>query len=400
MRLPLVTIALVGLAARPAARLHAQQDTAAKWYERLRFEGDARVRFETFFQEDVPNRGRFRIRMRVGFTLPISSTVTAGVRIATSEPGSVTSHNISLTGALTSKNIGLDRAFITWTPSNRFQMTGGKFANPMIRPAGLMRSELIWDDEVAPEGFHQQVNLVVAKEGTLRRLAVLGEQWSLQEQGAGPDTWLMGLQGVAELSLSSRTTATLTAGYYGYLNGEELALARNSNGALLVSNSVLLQDGSTLAGGRPLSPPSGNPFASFVNDFELLTGAAGVSIDRVFGRMPLQVYVDFVQNGGASTERTGMWAGVSAGTLRRRGDWAASILYTRVETEAVMSMYSYSDLGIGGTNNAGPVLQLQYRPGKDFTLSARHHMISPINEATANSPNTLHRLMLDASVAF
>ena len=400
MRCPLVIIVLVALSASPPTPLPAQQDTAAKWYERLRFEGDARVRYEYFSLEDVPNRGRFRIRMRAGFTLPISSKVTAGVRIATLEPGSVTSHNVSLTGALSSKTIGLDRAFITWTPSNRFQVTGGKFAIPLIRPAGLMRSEMIWDDEVAPEGFHEQFNLVVAKEGTLRRLAILGEQWSLQEVGGGPDTWMMGAQGVAELSLSSRVSATLTTGFYGYLNGKQLATARNNNGALLISNSVVLQDSTVLEGGRALAPPSGNPFATFVNDFQLLTAAAGISVDRVFGRMPLQIYVDVVQNGGASTERTGLWAGVSAGTLRRRGDWAASILYTRVETEAVMSMYSYSDLGFGGTNNAGPVLQLQYRPGKDFTLSARHHMISPINEATASSPSTLHRLMLDASVAF
>lgn len=400
MRLAYVTIALACLAARPAARLQAQQDTAAKWYERLRFEGDARVRYEYFSLEDVPNRGRFRIRMRAGFTLPISSTVTAGVRIATVEPGSVTSHNVSLTGALSTKTIALDRAFITWTPSDRFQVTGGKFALPLIRPAGLMRSEMIFDDEVAPEGFHEQVNLVVQKSGTLRRLAVLGEQWSLQEVGGGPDTWLMGAQGVAELSLSPRVSATLTTGFYGYLNGKQLATARNSNGALLVSNSVVLQDGTVLEGGKALSPPSGNPFATFANDFELLTAAAGISIDRVFGRMPLQLYVDVVRNGGASNEGTGMWAGVSAGTLRRRGDWAATIVYTRVETEAVMSMYSYSDLGFGGTNNAGPVITLQYRPGRNFTLSARHHVISPINEANAVSPSTLHRLQLDAAVAF
>src|SRR5262245_1678124 len=125
---PILVVAMAALTVRPVARLYAQQDTTLKWYERLRFEGDARIRHESFSLEDVPNRGRFRIRMRAGFTLPISNTVTAGVRIATLEAGSVTSHNVSLTGALTPKTIGLDRAFITWTPSNRFQMTGGKFA--------------------------------------------------------------------------------------------------------------------------------------------------------------------------------------------------------------------------------------------------------------------------------
>jgi hypothetical protein len=155
-----------------------------------------------------------------------------------------------------------------------------------------------------------------------------------------------------------------------------------------------------LPGGKLLAPPAGNPFARFLNDFELLTGSAGINIDKVFGRMPLQVYFDVVQNLGASTEETGYWAGISAGALRQRGDWAASVLYTHVPTEAVLSIYSYSDLGTGGTNVQGPIFQLQYRPSKDFTLSARHHMISAVNVATGASPNTLHRLMIDAGVSF
>jgi hypothetical protein len=259
---------------------------------------------------------------------------------------------------------------------------------------------LIYDDEVAPEGFHEQVNLVLAREGVLRRLAILGEQWSMQEVSNGPDTWMIGTQGVAELAFSSRVTATVTTGYYSYLNGQQLATARNSNNALLVSNSVVLSDGTVLEGGRALAPPAGNPFASFVSEFELLTGAVGVSIDRVFGRMPLQMYVDVVHNLGASTERSGYWVGISAGSLRRRGDWAANVLYTRVQTESLISMFSYSDLGLGGTNVEGPVFQVQYRPGKDFTLSARHHLIRGANRSTAPTPNSLHRLLLDAAVAF
>lgn len=400
MRITIGSIVLAAMTVLPPVRLSAQQDTTTKWYDRLRFEGDFRIRYEKFSLEDVPGRGRFRLRMRTGFTLPISKTVLAGVRIATSEPGSATSHNVSLTGAFTPKNIGLDRAFLSWVPSNRFTLTAGKFANPLVRPASLMRSELIWDEEVAPEGFHEQVNLVVAKEGLLRRVAVLGEQWSLQEVADGPDTWMFGGQGVADLSFSSRVSATVTAGYYAYLNGKQLATARNANGALLVTNSVVLRDSTILPGGKVLAPPAGNPFATFLNDFELVTGSAGVSIDRVFGRMPLQMYLDVVHNLGATSERTGYLAGISAGVLHQRGDWAAAVLYAHVPTEATLSIYSYSDLGPGGTNVQGPIFQLQYRPSKDFTLSARHHVISAVNPATAASPNTLHRLMIDAAVSF
>jgi hypothetical protein len=326
--------------------------------------------------------------------------VTAGVRLATAEQGSVTSTNISLTSAFTLKNVALDRAYITWAPSDRFTMTGGKFAFPLVRPAGVMRTEMVFDEDVAPEGFHEQLNLVLHQDGVLRRFAVLAEQWVIQEVSNGPDTWMLGGQAVADLAFSPRVTAAVTGGYYNYANGKQFAAARNSNSALFVSNSVVLQDGTVLEGGKALSPPSGNPFASFVNDFNLFNGNAGITVDKVFGRQPLQMYADVVHNSGASSENTGYWAGITAGALRRRGDWTATMLWVHLPTEATLSVYNYSDLGLGGTNNKGPIFQFQYRPGKDFTLSARHHIMSAVNEATGFSTKPIHRLLLDAGVSF
>jgi hypothetical protein len=399
MRLPLVTIALVALAAGPAARLHAQQDTTVKWYDRLRFEGDMRVRFD-YLGLDETDRGRVRIRLRTGFTLPIAKTVTAGVRVATAEVGSVTSTNISLSGAFTLKNFGIERAYISWAPSPRFTVTGGKFQLPLIKPAGVFRTEMVYDEDVAPEGFHEQLNLVLNKEGVLRRLAVLGEQWTINEVGDGPDTWMLGGQLAADLAFSSRVSGTITGGYFTYAHGKTLAAARNTNSALFVSNGVVLRDGTVLEGGKSLAPPTGNPFATFVNDFNLLNGNAGITVDQVFGRQPLNLYLDVVHNTGAESENTGYWAGITAGALRRRGDWTATVVYSRLETEATLSIYNYSDMGFGGTNNQGPIFQVQYRPGNNFTLSARHHIMSAINEATGVSTKPIHRLLLDAGVAF
>jgi len=387
------------MAASPLVRLHAQQDTTAKWYDRLRFEGDMRVRFD-YLGLDETDRGRVRIRLRTGFTLPIAKTVTAGVRVATAEVGSVTSTNISLSGAFTLKNFGIERAYISWAPSPRFTMTGGKFQLPLIRPAGVFRTEMVYDEDVAPEGFHEQLNLVLNKEGVLRRIALLGEQWTINEVGDGPDTWMLGGQLAADLAFSPRVSGTITGGYFTYAHGKTLAAARNTNSALFVSNSVVLRDGTVLEGGKSLAPPTGNPFATFVNDFNLLNGNAGITVDQVFGRQPLNIYLDVVHNTGAESENTGYWAGITAGALRRRGDWTATVVYSRLETEATLSIYNYSDLGVGGTNNQGPIFQVQYRPGNNFTLSARHAIMSAVNEATGVSTKQIHRLLLDAGVAF
>jgi len=287
MRSLFALAAVVALTVHRSAPAFAQQDSAPKWYDRIRFEGDFRLRQEFFSQTEAVPRGRLRIRLRAGFTLPITKTITTGMRVASAEVGNVTSHNVTLTGGLAPKNLVLDRAYLTWTPSSKFSMTGGKFPMPFARPAALFRTELIYDDEVAPEGFHEQVTLSQSKTGVLRRFAIMGEQWIMQELADQPDTWMLGGQAVADLAFSSRVTATLTGGYYGYLRGNQLALARNTNNQLLVTNSVVLRDGTVLDGGRGLAPTAANPFARFVSDFELVSGTAGISIDKVFGRMPL-----------------------------------------------------------------------------------------------------------------
>ena len=98
--------------------------------------------------------------------------------------------------------------------------------------------------------------------------------------------------------------------------------------ALVVSNSVVLRMARCCRAASSSRRPSGNPFASVRQRLRAADRVPRASIvDKVFGRMPLQVYFDVVQNLGASAEETGYWAGISAGALRQRGDWAATVVY-------------------------------------------------------------------------
>jgi hypothetical protein len=211
---------------------------------------------------------------------------------------------------------------------------------------------------------------------------------------------MLGGQGVLDLSLGSRVNATLTAGYFGFIHSGLLARLRNTNSALVVSNAVVLQDGTVLGGGEALSPSAANPFLGFVSDFDLLNLSAGVTIERAVGRHPLQLYADLVENTGADDHSTGWWTGLSLGAIRRSGDWSASVLWTRLETDAVLSMYSYSDLGFGGTNVHGPILTAQFRPVGSLTLSYRHHLTRSVVPVGGLPDRRLHRIMLDAGVSF
>jgi hypothetical protein len=277
-------------------------------------------------------------------------------------------------------------------------MTAGKFANTLEKPAAVVRSELIWDEDLAPEGLTETITLAKASSGLVRRLAVNLQQWYLLEFSKDIDSWMLGGQAVLDLQPGSRTALTLAGGYYDYANGQVLAQAANTNDAIIVTNSVVLKDGTVVEGGKLLKPSESNPFDRYLNDFSLLHGSAALRVDKVFGETALQVYGEAANNTKADADGFGMQAGLGLDRLRKLPGWSLSAAYVRIEQEATLSMFSYSDLGRGGTNQEGIILQAQYRPVRNVTLTARDHIISPIRGVTPDTP--VNRFQVDITFAF
>jgi hypothetical protein len=394
-------LVLVALASLVAVRPLAGQSTEpAKWYDRIQFNGDLRIRYDGIYQDleqDGDLRTRLRFRLRFGVTAPITTNLTAGFRLATNEGGDPTSGNVTLGSSLTSKEIAVDRAFITWAPGKVFSITGGKFASPVFRPAAVIRSEMIFDEDYAPEGLHETFKLVSRKEGLVRGFTVHLAQWYIQEYSKANDVFMLGGQGVLDLKPGERSSLTVAGGYYNYVRGKQLAQSRNSNSQIKVTNSVILRDGTLLEGGQLLKPDPDNPFDRYLYNFEMLNGSVAWQRDRTVGKAALQLYADLVHNAGAAEDRFAYYAGIGLDSRSTPG-WNFSATYTHVEQEAVLSTYSYSDLGLGGSNQKGPILQVQYRPARNVTLSARHHIVTPIKVVA--SDKVLQRLQVDAAVSF
>ena len=369
------------------------------WYERVRFAGDFRLRSESFFQEGSPDRSRLRIRLRAGFTAPLSDHLTVGFRLATGNPGNVNSRNATLGEGFALKTFRIDRAYVAWSPSDHFEISGGKIGLPLWRPEALLQSEMLFDEEVTPEGLHERVTLISSEEGTLRRLSVQGEQWVLREVSGGEDSWLVGGQAVLELGLASRATLELAGGYYEYLNGRELAQARNGNSELIVSNSVITESGALVTGGFPLTPSASDPFDRFVSDFRLVHASGGLQVAGVLGR-GFAAWVDWIHNNGASQDNDALWVGTSLGEPSGPGDWGIALAWARTEQESVLSFLSYSDFGLGGTNVEGPIIAASWRPLRPLVLELTDHIVTPARAVPGRNSNTLHRLQVDARVSF
>ncbi|HEX9164814.1 MAG TPA: putative porin, partial [Gemmatimonadales bacterium] len=276
--------------------------------------------------------------------------------------------------------------------------TAGKFANPVEKPAAGFRSELVWDEDFAPEGLSETITLRKASKGLLRRLAVHLQQWYLQEYSKASDTWMLGGQALLDLKPSETTSLNLAGGYYGYANVGPLAQVANSNDQVNISNSVVLKDGTVLEGGKLIKPDPANPFDRFASGFGQLHGSAALRVDRIAGEAGLQVYGEVVHNLEADDLATGYQFGLGLDRMRKLPGWSVAAVWVHIEQEAALSMYSYSDLGRGGTNQEGIIAAVQYRPTRNVTFALREHIVSPIRTVTPDTP--VNRLQADVSFAF
>jgi len=121
---------------------------------RFRWNGDIRVRGESFFQKYsgctlCNDRNRVRVRVRFGFEGKLNDDFTAGIGLATGTLGDPTTTNETLTNNFDRKTIGLDRGYLTYNPVAHkwLSLTGGKFAFTWAR------TSVTFDPDVSPEGF-------------------------------------------------------------------------------------------------------------------------------------------------------------------------------------------------------------------------------------------------------
>ena len=175
---------------------------------RFRFNGDVRVRGESFFQEGVPDRNRARIRVRLGLDGQLNEDFTAGVALATGSLGDPTTTNETLTNVFDRKTIGLDRGYVTYNPvAHRWlSLTGGKFAYQWQRTA------VTGDPDINPEGFNEKFSFDL-NAGPLKNVTAQGIELLYNESNisvgssgtSGQDSYALGGQLSAKLQFGPWT---------------------------------------------------------------------------------------------------------------------------------------------------------------------------------------------------
>ncbi len=421
-----------------------------KWLDSISLFGDVRNRLEGFYGHDFHAQTRDRVRARVGLNANVTDEVSGTIRLASGDPNNPISTNQTFTNTFTRKPINLDWAYLTIKPGKTFglepgwgQIVAGKFGVNLAR-----YSELIWDDDLSPEGATETLNLYEQREGFYRNFRINALQWIMNSASANNDSWIAGGQAVVDAAIGP--TANLTASFadYNFIGMNQVArtylspftgtaspnncsaaqLAKDpssscyavntsQNPSLANSNSVLLS-GKDSANNRKIT--------GYGNGFNIINFGSELDFPNPFGLgIPAGLFGELANNTQAESRDTGFAIGVGVGkaqrdwyhdSLKNPGDWGVSYTWERVEKDALVSLFSYDDINYqqnqtsqnGSTNVEASIIRLDYELFQNFQLTAKSHFINALDRSIATTNNgkglignpTLTRLQIDMLLKF
>jgi hypothetical protein len=317
-------------------------DAKVKQIGNFNFSGDLRARYEPFFQEGA-ERHRERIRARFNLTGKLSDEFAGGMTIATGSLDDPVSTNQTLTGFLTRKNIGLDKAWITFKPKAApfLKIDAGKFAYPWYR------TPLTFDSDINPEGLAESLSFNPMS-GFLKNFTIVGFQLPINEASNGYDSFILGGQIQSQFQLHPKARLSLYLASVNFNRSDSIAVALD-NGSLKPS----------LANSNTYKVSSGR-VVGYASRFTYLDGIGKLDVNAS-PRYPITLQFDFVDNMRANGygENTGYWGDLIIGRQSEQKDLQFTYSYIRIEKDAVVGAFNESDLR-SSTNVKNHKLQIAY----------------------------------------
>ena len=196
-----------------------------------------------------------------------------------------TSRNVTFDGGFTTKDMGLDLAYVEWAATDNLTVYGGKMKNPLYRAGG---APLIWDGDLNPEGIAAEVQQRCVFRHSRR-------SFSVEERSSSSDSLLVAAQVGGKFKLSDNMKLTAGVGYSAYSNtiGNEPFYNGSSKG-----NSVDI-DGNYI--------------------YEYKDTEVFAQLDTKVGDWPLSVYAQWVNNSEVSEEDSGYAVGAKIRVGQSKG---------------------------------------------------------------------------------
>lgn len=330
-------------------------------------EFDLRLRYVCRDEEKASPVSETRLRLEARWEAAVTETLTAVVALGTSREGAPVSAEVTLGEDLGDKPIALRTASLAWRPETAPDVTVllGKLEPPWARA-----SDLIWDDDLRPEGGAARWR---RRFDSLDLLAVAGAFVLRDDHDLdGADrAYLYAVQAAARRRWPDRSFVMLGAGAYPTDGRPPVALAERGASAAPAVAVI------------PEPAPRYRPVEAF---------AAG-TWELYF---PVRGIVHYVVNPEADRAREGWLAGLAVGRTEAVNGLEIDWRWRRIESDAVMAAFADDTLW-AGTGRAEHRWRISYRPFARLLLAL---VWSEGRRLDATGPDRLRAVTVEARAEF
>lgn len=357
--------------ADPSARLPVPAPPAAGEPTPVAFSGDFRVRYESNAAGGgQPGRDRGVVRMRLRTGYEVSDRIHLGAMISTGQQSNPRTGDVTLSDFGADLPLKLAQAYVE-ADLGPSQWTAGKMPQPFLR------TELVWDGDVNPQGLAVAGSL---SPGSNLSFKATGLYFPVDESATGPDSDMLGAQLALGLAITPRAKLQLAAAYYAY----RLGSSPGTTPAAFRGNLV-------------------GPDGGYLSDFKLADAIVTFDYEAFGPRWPLRLVGDYVRNHGAAVaEDSGFELDVLFGRMSQPGDWRVSYGYAETGVDAVLAAFSTDNTDIA-TNYVQHALAFDYAWTRDIVLNATayHYRPKDLRYASPADPGDWRdRLRLNLQVSF
>jgi len=357
------------------------------------------------------DRDHFRTRFRLGLKAKVTQGLEANLRLATGNINNPVSTNQTLGNTGQKFDFNIDRAFLKYEglDSNAYNwmtLQGGRISNP------FRSTNLVFDDDLGFEGFSSTFRYNMAGSDSLydqedesgSLFLTLGafplEEFELSTK----DKWMLAGQVGSDWEFTNQDKATVSVGYYNYLNTEaragEIGTADHLCGSAAADADIdasvpeYLQKGNSMGAicyDNQFNTNNPQEFG-LISEFEILNITASYDM-AMFAPIHVKLTGDYAKNLGFNKddiqnrlstadiynnpnleERTDAWQvrlDVGWPSTLLPGRWNSYVAYKYIESDAVLDAFTDSNFHLGGTNAKGWVLGANYGVLDNAWLSAR-----------------------------
>ena len=373
----------------------------------LKIYGDTRVRYEYRQAQSQANPNdsaggdRFRYRLRLGMDVKLTEDWFVGVRLETASGGRSTNITMGPTGAgtpwnKTNNSVYVGQAYVKNTTFPWLTVLAGRMPNPMVC------SPMVWDSDINPEGFAQQLKYsfgpfegsekpsadgkgtVAAAEPnplTIDVFANFGEfvydsgykQNSIGSTQSYNDVFLFALQSGAKVNFDKHTFLQVAPTLYLY--------SSNRNADYI----SIIYTGGTAAGNNQTA----------INNLEIFD--IPLEFDWRMYDLPFRAFGEFAYNiqGSERAHRAQLasatvqkisgqniaWqAGLAVNKIKKKGDWELMAYWQSSGQYALDPNMVDDDVFDGHLNMQGPVVKAGYALTDAVSLNVAYNYGSILNK--------------------